>query len=164
MFPSCVRKMPALLRYVVTLRWFLRNPRKEWGRRFNVNTKLWIKMRDNGSQWVESTTGGSKPLNFQHIAAEMDGNTLGDNPLPRMLPRHHQDYEPFLVGDPYYKPSFATVTGRGDNPRNTSKKWMENHIPPTVQVEDVQTWRSKPQIQHLWIHRAFAGGALSLGA
>ncbi len=26
---------------------------------------------------------------------------------------------PFLVGDPY-KPSFATVTGRGDNPRNTS--------------------------------------------
>ena len=29
---------------------------------------------------------------------------------------HHQDYEPFLVGDPY-KPSFATVTGRGDNPR-----------------------------------------------
>ena len=29
---------------------------------------------------------------------------------------HHQDYEPFLVGDPS-KPSFATVTGRGDNPR-----------------------------------------------
>ena len=28
---------------------------------------------------------------------------------------HHQDYETFLVGDPY-KPSFATVTGRGDNP------------------------------------------------
>ncbi len=25
----------------------------------------------------------------------------------------HQDYEPFLVGDPY-KPSFATVTGRGE--------------------------------------------------
>ena len=29
---------------------------------------------------------------------------------------HHEDYEPFLVGDPY-KPSFATVTGRGDNPK-----------------------------------------------
>ena len=28
-------------------------------------------------------------------------------------------YKPFLVGDPY-KHSFATVTGRGDNPRNTS--------------------------------------------
>ena len=29
---------------------------------------------------------------------------------------HHQDYcITFLVGDPY-KPSFATVTGRGDNP------------------------------------------------
>ena len=31
---------------------------------------------------------------------------------------HHQDYYCIcLVGDPY-KPSFATVTGRGDNPRH----------------------------------------------
>ena len=30
---------------------------------------------------------------------------------------HHQDYY-ILVGDPY-KPSFATVTGRGDNPSYT---------------------------------------------
>ena len=28
---------------------------------------------------------------------------------------HHQDDIPFLVGNPY-KPSFVTVTGRGDNP------------------------------------------------
>ena len=33
---------------------------------------------------------------------------------------HHQDYEIFLVGDPelnLHLHSFATVTGRGDNPR-----------------------------------------------
>ena len=29
---------------------------------------------------------------------------------------HHQDYEPVLIGNPY-KPSFATVTGRGPHPR-----------------------------------------------
>ena len=29
---------------------------------------------------------------------------------------HHQDYYIFRIGDPY-KPSFATVTGRGDNPK-----------------------------------------------
>ena len=28
---------------------------------------------------------------------------------------HHQDYEPFLVGDPY-KPSFHAVTVRGPHP------------------------------------------------
>ena len=27
--------------------------------------------------------------------------------------RHHQDYEPFLVGNPH-KPSFVTVTGGGE--------------------------------------------------
>ncbi len=32
---------------------------------------------------------------------------------------HHQDDITFLVGDPY-KPSFATVIGRGDNPIYTS--------------------------------------------
>ena len=38
---------------------------------------------------------------------------------------HHQDYEPFLVGDPY-KPSFATVTGRGDNPNHNILLMEEN--------------------------------------
>ncbi len=32
----------------------------------------------------------------------------------------------FLVGNPY-KPSFATVTGRGDNPRYISKSWRVYH-------------------------------------
>ena len=39
---------------------------------------------------------------------------IGLSPLPVTVPTRFS----LLVGDPY-KPSFATVTGRGDNPRNT---------------------------------------------
>ena len=40
---------------------------------------------------------------------------FGLSPLPGCN-HHHQDYETFLVGGSQPKPSFATVTGRGDNP------------------------------------------------
>ena len=57
-----------------------------------------------------------------------------DVPLPSNS--HRQDYEPFLVGNPYksYKPSFVTVTGRMDNPYIyipqylvSEKWWWINH-------------------------------------
>ena len=39
---------------------------------------------------------------------------LGAAPFP-VINSDHQDDIAFLVGDPY-KPSFATITGKGDNP------------------------------------------------
>ena len=41
---------------------------------------------------------------------------------------HHQDYEPFLVGDPY-KPSFPTVTGRGPHPRYATQSCEDYNKP-----------------------------------
>ena len=43
-----------------------------------------------------------------------NGGLIWVVPLPSNS--DHQDYEPCLVGDSY-KPSFATITGKGDNPR-----------------------------------------------
>ena len=43
----------------------------------------------------------------------------------------HQDYEPFLIGDPY-KPSFVTITGRGVRPKlyhKSSKDWVTKPLP-----------------------------------
>ena len=53
--------------------------------------------------------GSHKPPNTQCMVY------LGCGPLPSNS--HHQDYEPFFVGNPY-KPSFATgILGRGPHPR-----------------------------------------------
>ena len=54
-------------------------------------------------------------------AVAIDANALADwlGCPPSQDASHHQDYYIFRIGDPY-KPSFATVTGRGDNPTDWS--------------------------------------------
>ena len=71
-----------------------------------------IKMDDLGGTplfWVQHPFGFSICSDQKH--------SLGPRP-PAQDSSHLQDYEPFLVGDSY-KPSFATVTGRGDNPKHS---------------------------------------------
>ena len=55
---------------------------------------------------------------------------------------HHQDYETFFVGDPY-KPSFATVTGRGDNPSYVHQKLSRNKYQSCLR-DFVQMYRQLP--------------------
>ncbi len=60
------------------------------------------------------------------------------NPLgcsPAQDASHHQDYDIFRIGDPY-KPSFATVTGRGDNPNNPYDSISQiTWIPPVQSIQ-----------------------------
>ena len=61
-----------------------------------------------------------KDLTVKRLKGELktsEGNSLGLPPTQDAS--HHQDYETFLAGKSQPKPSFATVTGWGVDPRNS---------------------------------------------
>ncbi len=82
------------------------------------NTDLWLVI-DGGICWIYplGPRAGSSPpggrLTFRPGIPKLNrGVDPGDMSIVWV---DHQDYYIFRSGDPY-KPSFATVTGRGDNP------------------------------------------------
>ena len=83
----------------------------------------------------------AKPYPNHTPKAEWFAGFKGDEILPSFigiiwvvpLPSnsHHQDHYIFSR-ESRTKPSFATVTGRGDNPRNYSKDPVMNHYEPRL--------------------------------
>ncbi len=78
--------------------------------------------RNHSCPWVDHyphllDIPGLQPVpEFMHICLQGGNLQLWDLGYPPSQDSsHHKDYEPFLVGNPY-KSSFATVTGKGDNP------------------------------------------------
>ena len=59
---------------------------------------------------------------FRQNSQLIDGfahHTLGLGLPPTQYSSHHQDYDTFLVGNPYYKPSFVTgILGGGVDPNH----------------------------------------------
>ena len=76
----------------------------------------------------EPTSGNYPPGNYHippmeeenHLSSYLSRGYVGLSPLPVTVTTR---IITFLVGDPY-KPSFVTVTGRGDNPKDMLVAWM----------------------------------------